>query len=253
MQEYGACHTFNPCHGFPVGDTCSSDSDCRFTSTLSASKARLDRGARACEGRAVVRGLLAPSLQRSTCLNDWWSRLFKVNLRRMCCPLLSPAGSPTRSLHPSVAAAGALRLGGLCCSQTVSHCPPLEPFPPQSLDPGGGLVSRPHCCHRHHADPPHPPLPPPAARRGQQRRRSCHGRRGVRRRRHLRLHAVRGRVGLPRGPAAHARQRARRPHRGQRGGGPGVPCQHRQTATQLTARWRAGWALKGLFSVISRR
>ena len=123
--------------------------------------ARLDRGARACEGRAVVRGLLAPSLQRSTCLNDWWSRLFKVNLRRMCCPLLSPAGSPTRSLHPSVAAAGALRLGGLC-SQTVSHCPPLEPFPPQSLDPGGGLVSRPHCCHRHHADPPHPPLPPPA-------------------------------------------------------------------------------------------
>ena len=29
-QEYGACHTFNPCHGFPVGDSCNLDSDCRF-------------------------------------------------------------------------------------------------------------------------------------------------------------------------------------------------------------------------------
>uniref|UniRef100_A0A7S0EM62 Uncharacterized protein n=1 Tax=Hanusia phi TaxID=3032 RepID=A0A7S0EM62_9CRYP len=27
-ENYGACHTFNPCQGFPVGDGCTSDADC---------------------------------------------------------------------------------------------------------------------------------------------------------------------------------------------------------------------------------
>ena len=29
---YGACHTFNPCHGFPVGDNCKTDADCAHDS-----------------------------------------------------------------------------------------------------------------------------------------------------------------------------------------------------------------------------
>ena len=47
--DYGACHTFNPCHGFPVDSTCESDDECAHYADKSL------------QGGACVRGLCACS------------------------------------------------------------------------------------------------------------------------------------------------------------------------------------------------
>jgi hypothetical protein len=46
--DYGACHTFNPCHGFPVGGVCDTDADCQHYSDKTLSGGRCDRGLCAC-------------------------------------------------------------------------------------------------------------------------------------------------------------------------------------------------------------
>mmetsp|Transcript_30496 Transcript_30496/g.81357 ORF Transcript_30496/g.81357 Transcript_30496/m.81357 type:complete len:775 (+) Transcript_30496:410-2734(+) len=40
--EYGACQTFNPCHGFPVGGACITDNDCKHTSDKSLDGGKCD-------------------------------------------------------------------------------------------------------------------------------------------------------------------------------------------------------------------
>ena len=46
--DYGACHTFNPCHGFPVGSVCSADSDCQHYADKTLAGGRCAGGLCAC-------------------------------------------------------------------------------------------------------------------------------------------------------------------------------------------------------------